>query len=430
MEAIGTAFGDFGAALKKSPFWGASDRAGAMSTLVSSVDMLAESIIKLSDIPYQTMVNVIGAIKAAISSFGEALTQYGSTVSMNVGVIDTIAQSATTISNINAAALNSAVDALEKLILAITNLSGVNTSQTSEFANGLVQLANNGLTAFMQAFNEEGTAVHESINTWMLSIIQIFKEKESQFKTAGIQQVNQYLSGIKSRYGEAKKTGLTLGQNVYAGVQEIGKKFPELGKYCVQGFISGLQNSDLMKQVRAAAKAMAEEAKQAAQSALNEHSPSKEFEKIGAYGVLGFVNGLYSFSSAVSTAGSDLANTATAGLNKALEGLQNGVDNMLEADPVITPMVDLTNVLSAADQINALFSSALMNTNANVGTISKAVATAQTNSNKNNQNEESLYGNTYNFVQNNTSPKALSRIEIYRDSRNLFRQYREAVEGV
>ena len=103
---------------------------------------------------------------------------------------------------------------------------------------------------------------------------------------------------------------------------------------------------------------------------------------------------------------------------------------MLEADPVITPMVDLTNVLSAADQINALFSSALMNTNANVGTISKAVAATQTNSNKNNQNEESSYGNTYNFVQNNTSPKALSRIEIYRDSRNLFRQYREAVEGV
>ena len=28
--------------------------------------------------------------------------------------------------------------------------------------------------------------------------------------------------------------------------------------------------------------------------------------------------------------------------------------------------------------------------------------------------------NTYNYTQNNTSPKALSRTEIYRDSKNLF----------
>ena len=164
---------------------------------------------------------------------------------------------------------------------------------------------------------------------------------------------------------------------------------------------------------------------------MDENSPSKEFEKIGAYGVLGFVNGLYSFASAVSTAGGDLARTATDGLNRALDGLQGNVDNMLELDPVITPMVDLTNVLTAADQINALFNSALLSTSANVGNVSRSLAVAQASKTiDNNQNEDKMYGNTYNFTQNNTSPKALSRIEIYRDSRNLFREFREAVEGV
>lgn len=431
LTAIGTAFSSFGTALKDTPFWGTDKRAGGMLTLVSSVDTLAEAIIKLSQVPYQDMVNVIGAIKAAITSFGDALNMYGDTVVMNSGVITTIAEASQAFGSVNTNTLSAAITELERLIQVCSTMSSIDTSQTSAFANGLRTLANNGLVAFANAFTGDvGQSILTTVSNWIQTLIQSFEEKKESFKQEGITHANQYLTGIKSRYGEAKKTGQTLGQNVYAGVQEIGKKFPELGQYCVQGFISGLQNSDLMKQVRAAAKAMAEEAKQAAQSALNEHSPSKEFEKIGAYGVLGFVNGLYSFGSAVSTAGADLANTATAGLNKALEGLQNGVDNMLEADPVITPMVDLTNVLSAADQINALFSSALMNTNANVGTISKAVATAQTNSNKNNQNEESSYGNTYNFVQNNTSPKALSRIEIYRDSRNLFRQYREAVEGV
>ena len=431
LTAIGTAFSSFGTALKDTPFWGTDKRAGGMLTLVSSVDTLAEAIIKLSQVPYQDMVNVIGAIKVAITSFGEALNMYGDTVVMNSGVITTIAEASQAFGSVNTNTLSAAITELERLIQVCSTMSSIDTSQTSAFANGLRTLANNGLVAFANAFTGDvGQSILTTVSNWIQTLIQSFEEKKERFKQEGITHANQYLTGIKSRYGEAKKTGQTLGQNVYTGVQEIGKKFPELGKYCVQGFINGLRDSELMKQVRAAAKAMAEEAKQAAQDALNEHSPSKEFEKIGAYGVLGFVNGLYSFASAVSTAGSDLANTATAGLNKALSGLQDGVDDMLEANPVITPMVDLTNVLSAADQINALFSSALMNTNANVGTISKAVATAQTNSNKNNQNEESSYGNTYNFVQNNTSPKALSRIEIYRDSRNLFRQYREAVEGV
>ena len=31
------------------------------------------------------------------------------------------------------------------------------------------------------------------------------------------------------------------------------------------------------------------------------------------------------------------------------------------------------------------------------------------------------FGNNYTFVQNNNSPKALSRIDIYRDTRNVLK---------
>ena len=34
-------------------------------------------------------------------------------------------------------------------------------------------------------------------------------------------------------------------------------------------------------------------------------------------------------------------------------------------------------------------------------------------------------GTTYNFYQTNNSPKALSRIDIYRQTRNQFRQLQE-----
>ena len=360
--------------------------------------------------------NDVGSFGTKLVEFGTALAEFdAATVNVNGTRLATVA---------------SAVKMLAEGLANVNMTGGI--ANIGPFVQSLGNLARAGLEEFINAFSAQGPVALDTVRAWIENVIREVDSEanKNRFRQAGTAQSDKYLSAIKAKYGEAKNTGKGLGQKAYEGVYEYVNKFQEVAKYCVQGFINGLRDSELMKQVRAAAKAMAEEAKQASMNALNESSPSKDYDRIGSFAVLGFVNGLYRFGSAVSTAGADLANTATAGLNKALEGLQNGVDNMLEADPVITPMVDLTNVLSAADQINALFSSALMNTNANVGTISKAVATAQTNSNKNNQNEESSYGNTYNFVQNNTSPKALSRIEIYRDSRNLFRQYREAVEGV
>lgn len=432
LEAIGTAFESFGTALKKTPFWNADERAGGMISLVNSVDILADAIVKLTAIPYNDLVNVVGVLKYSIEKLGEVLNNYGTFVTANAGVITTIAEAANGLGSINTNTLSAAITQIERLIQVFTTMNGIDVSQASAFAIGLKQLATNGLIEFSNAFSgDAGSNVLQIVREWLNRIIQALKEKESNFKNAGLAHVKQYLTAIKNQYKEASNTGKGLGQKVYEGVYEYAKKFKDVGKYCIQGFIDGLSDSELMKEVRRAAKKMAEEAKKAAEAALNEHSPSKEFYKIGSFATLGFINGLYAFGSAVSTAGSDLANTATAGLNKALEGLQDGVDNMLETDPVITPMVDLTNVLSAADQINSLFNSALLSTSASAGNISRSLAMAQANKSvDNNQNEDKMYGNTYNFTQNNTSPKALSRIEIYRDSRNLFREFREAVEGV
>ena len=47
--------------------------------------------------------------------------------------------------------------------------------------------------------------------------------------------------------------------------------------------------------------------------------------------------------------------------------------------------------------------------------------------------EEGAEGNSkgsYTFVQNNYSPKALSRIDIYRQTRNQFAEFREVANGI
>jgi len=47
-------------------------------------------------------------------------------------------------------------------------------------------------------------------------------------------------------------------------------------------------------------------------------------------------------------------------------------------------------------------------------------ASRDSNTSTNNQTSNTTAGNSYNFVQNNYSPKALSRIDIYRQTKSQF----------
>ena len=112
-----------------------------------------------------------------------------------------------------------------------------------------------------------------------------------------------------------------------------------------------------------------------------------------------------------------------------VDAVETALDEIPELDPTITPIVDLTNVMDAADTINGLFNDALSNIGVNVTKASTSMsARQQTNQSQNIQNGEGSGDTNVTFIQNNNSPKALSRIDIYRDTRNQLAQFREAVE--
>ena len=83
-------------------------------------------------------------------------------------------------------------------------------------------------------------------------------------------------------------------------------------------------------------------------------------------------------------------------------------------DPVIKPVLDLSNITSGAKALNNMFStSQVMSASASMSAL------------QNEQLNGARLGTT--FIQNNYSPKALSRTEIYRQTKNQFSAYREAM---
>lgn len=249
------------------------------------------------------------------------------------------------------------------------------------------------------------------------------------FATKGMDAADNFISGFTDKEPKAHRAGISLATEAIDGLNMIVPTFFNIGAQAGQGVVDGLLSK--LEEVRKAAKALADAASGSASSALDEHSPSKVFEKIGVYADLGLIGGLRRLMQQVAIAGYDVGETASDSANEGVRQIQTALDTDFETGIIITPTFDLSNARLAADDINRMFNKSIENTaimadsiNGNVKAIKGEVTTTTPNGDVTTNGS----GNTYIFTQNNTSPKALSRIEIYRQTKNQFANFRREVE--
>lgn len=169
-----------------------------------------------------------------------------------------------------------------------------------------------------------------------------------------------------------------------------------------------------MGDVKRAARRLAREAYEAAMDELDAHSPSRLFEEVGSYVPLGFARGISHNERDVESSANSMANTATVTVRDAISKVADFIENGIDSEPTIRPVLDLSGVESGASRLNTMFSrnSAM--------SISNSMNRSSGEEIQNGDATSSRSGNVYTFTQNNYSPKALSRIEIYRQTKNQF----------
>ena len=145
---------------------------------------------------------------------------------------------------------------------------------------------------------------------------------------------------------------------------------------------------------------------------LGIQSPSKVFMGFGNYIVEGLAIGIRDNTSVVTDNISDLSDILTSTFNESVINLADLVETDLNTDPVIRPVIDLTEVTKSASTIDSMLSREQ----------AVAISTSQNTAKVQNGDEEMPAASTFNFTQNNYSPKALNRAEIYRQTRNQFAQ--------
>lgn len=203
-----------------------------------------------------------------------------------------------------------------------------------------------------------------------------------------------------------------------------------LGQNCAEGFKQGILSK--VKEIADAAAAVANAAFVAAQVAIESHSPSRKFMWLGEMADQGLIVGLKSMQGEVENASTGVSEGVIKAAQDTIGQIADFIDTDATLHPQITPVVDMSDVQAGFSRINRLHAPTLHTTvtGARVAAVASSLNQRQSNLNQpvpqNNQNGPQ----NFNFVQNNYSPKALSRTEIYRNTNNQFTAFKEAISKV
>lgn len=235
-----------------------------------------------------------------------------------------------------------------------------------------------------------------------------------------ITKLGASLTSVKN-LNDLNNSGVSMGNEVNAGGQSVDTT--ATGSYWGQGLKDGVWA--WAHQIWQAGYDLAQKLISGTQSGINSHSPSKEAYKLGVNFDMGLINAVVAGYDEVESVAYILGTRACDGLN---EGIQNGVEGG------ITPVIDMSDVMDTLDNFDSTYrptikprldmsdvDPALSNMNAVASYMgSRGVEKSQ-------ETEPSTPA-SFNFTQNNYSPKALSRIDIYRQTRNQFSTVKDMIK--
>jgi hypothetical protein len=197
---------------------------------------------------------------------------------------------------------------------------------------------------------------------------------------------------------------------------ELGRAGADLAWAIVEGAVKGL--SSFGGRIRQKLLDIAKAAWQAALDFLGIASPSKKaiwmMEMFGK----GAEIGLETASKGVEQAMVGVGEGAVEGLRDSPSGVSAMIAKDIDPNPTITPVLDLTDVRRRSSELWSMLDVKPIKVDGSYSSARQAEAALNNNREIVAENEEDSAGDTFNFTQNNTSPKALSTADIYRSTKN------------
>jgi hypothetical protein len=417
-----------------------------LSNYTSHIAGLDFSNVSSSVSAVRSLSNVMSGMSGeygGVTAFQQAVTTLANTafVSLAAAIQNANTSISTGLSNVNTALTNGtasvtgSVNALNSAFKSI-NMSGNLSSQMSAAANA----ANSGSNQIRSAFSSLASWLSGFASTWQSSFTPMIGATRT-----GLNLVAQAISSYNGRFSqEGRDLSNSLGNGMRSGIGNLSGifnnalsaavngarayrgSFESAGSYLAAGLAVGIsRNSGVISQAAADAVSNAVEA---AKEAGKIKSPSRVMAKVGMWFDKGLENGIADNVGGVVRAAKTMMTSGIDVVDYSLSNIGKLDIPEFDINPTITPVMDLSVVEGQAAYLNSMLSDTV-----GIGYSSKMIdkITAMPRQRdaghavENVEKTPQQIINNYDFTQNNTSPKALSRYDIYKQTRTQFRQFEQ-----
>lgn len=239
--------------------------------------------------------------------------------------------------------------------------------------------------------------------------------------------IDDLLKNGKSGVDKVNQLIINLDSSASALANQAADKLYKVGDQTAQGFLDGLKARQ--KDLEAQMIKMGDSIVNAIKSKLGIASPSKEFAKIGKFSAVGLVKGIKDNTGLVVKSAKDLGSSTIDILKKSISNISEALSNEVDMDPTIRPILDLSMVKKDALKIDSIISPGNIRPKYSYDRANGISVESDASKNQimNDNTQPPKSGDTITFNQTNTSPKALSNAEIYRQTKNQLATVRKGL---
>ena len=235
--------------------------------------------------------------------------------------------------------------------------------------------AGTAVSSFGSKLQNSKNPIKSAAGSMIVGATNVVSGISKSFRSTASTAASTFSAQIKSGASPARAAGSAVAAAAKGALSGVASAFRTTGYNAAQGFKNGINS--LISSIAAKAREMVRAAKNAAKSEQHSNSPSKDFMEFGGWAAQGYALGLTNRKDTklieqnamrmVNTAkgiasgtrfGSSLyfdSNPALTSLAYAMAQISDSLDDTMDSNPTIRPVIDMSNVNQGASLISGMF---------------------------------------------------------------------------
>lgn len=454
---------------------------GALALAVSligiafALGMLADVVVQLGEMSWSDIGAAIGglALLFVVLAVGGALSPLILALAIALGVlagavalagggiylagkgIDSFADAMQKLSEIDAQGVQNIIDLFVAFISLIPSIA---TAAAQAIVNFVTTLGDNAdemassfgdiIIAFVEEIGEKTPLVVGKMMDMVTATLTAIGERLPEFIDKGADLIVKFINGIASNVAEVARAGTNLIIEFLAAIGREGPRLIDAAFKVIIRFVNGLatairENGPKLREaagnlasaiidgitdgifggesrVVGAMNVVSAGALESSKRKLKINSPSLVFRDVIGKGISeGIAVGVEKYGYIARDSTENMGQGLLDTMGKSIAGLGDLIGGDFDLSPTITPVLDLSTVKKEAQAIGSMLATKAVSVDAAYSRALNAAALHQANADARAEIEGPAEpGDSITFIQNNSSPKALSPAEIYRQTNN------------